>query len=210
MNCGGGGVTALTSVIIALTVLSVIIMLALLTNGIKLIGLEERGMYMRMGRFVRVLPPGMNFVTPLISTVVKVNISEQVIEIPRQLLTSKDKRSVEANGVIHMKVIDPAKAFFNVTNYRTAIVYLAQNTIARLVGEMTLDEAMASRNVVDEKLRKALAEAGERWGVKVEAAGVNEFFPAHPGGLSKSPFEAGIPQGRIEHGEFKIGKYGAR
>ncbi len=164
--------------IIGLVALIVIVVLAIMSSGIKIVTPYQQGIYMRLGRFMRVLNQGFNFVTPLVNTVVMIDLRTQVLEVPRQEVITKDNSPTNIDAIIYIKVIDPQKAFFQVTNYRTATIYLAQTTLRSLVGDMKLDEILSNRQRINLHLRDVLDEATDKWGVKVEGVEIREVDPA--------------------------------
>jgi len=164
--------------IVALVIFAIIVALAILTNGIKIIRPYEQGIYMRLGRYVRVLNQGFNMVAPLINVVVRIDLRTQVLDVPRQEVITKDNSPTNVDAIIYIKVIDPTKAFFQVTNYRTATIYLAQTTLRSLVGDMRLDEILSNRQKINLHLRDVLDEATDKWGVKVEGVEIREVDPA--------------------------------
>jgi regulator of protease activity HflC (stomatin/prohibitin superfamily) len=164
--------------LIALLVLVIIAVFAILTTGIKIIRPYEQGIYMSLGRFMRVLDQGFNFVRPLINEVIKIDLRTQVLDVPRQEVITKDNSPTNVDAIIYIKVIDPKKAFFEVTNYRTATIYLAQTTLRSIIGDMELDEILSNRERINLHLRDVLDEATDKWGVKVEAVEIREVDPA--------------------------------
>ncbi len=166
------------SLIIGFVLLIVIVVLAVMSSGIKIVRPYEQGIYMRLGRYMRILNQGFNFVTPLINTVVMIDLRTQVLEVPRQEVITKDNSPTNIDAIIYIKVIDPQKAFFQVTNYRTATIYLAQTTLRSLVGDMELDEILSNRQRINLHLRDVLDEATDKWGVKVEGVEIREVDPA--------------------------------
>ncbi len=164
--------------VVALLILALIVVLAVLSSGIKIVQPYEQGIYMRLGRYIRVLNQGFNMVTPLVNTVVKIDLRTQVLDVPRQEVITKDNSPTNVDAIIYIKVIDPAKAFFQVTNYRTATIYLAQTTLRSLVGDMELDEILSNRQKINLHLRDVLDEATDKWGVKVEGVEIREVDPA--------------------------------
>jgi regulator of protease activity HflC (stomatin/prohibitin superfamily) len=169
---------ALSAGIIALLVLAIIAAFAIITTGIKIISPYEQGIYMRLGRFMRVLNPGFNMITPLINVVWKVDLRTQVLDVPRQEVITKDNSPTNVDAIIYIKVIDPKKAVFEVTNYRTATIYLAQTTLRSIIGDMELDEILSNRQKINLHLRDVLDEATDKWGVKVEGVEIREVDPA--------------------------------
>jgi regulator of protease activity HflC (stomatin/prohibitin superfamily) len=164
--------------VIALLILVLVVALAIMSSGIKIVQPYEQGIYMRLGRFIRVLNQGVNFVAPLINAVVKIDLRTQVLDVPRQEVITKDNSPTNVDAIIYIKVIDPAKAFFQVTNYRTATIYLAQTTLRSIIGDMELDEILSNREKINLHLRDVLDEATDKWGVKVEAVEIREVDPA--------------------------------
>jgi regulator of protease activity HflC (stomatin/prohibitin superfamily) len=165
-------------VIISLLILAIVAAIGILMTGIKIVRPYEQGIYMRLGRYVRILNQGFNYVTPLINEVVKIDLRTQVLDVPRQEVITKDNSPTNVDAIIYTKVIDPVKAFFQVTNYRTATIYLAQTTLRSIIGDMELDEILSNREKINLHLRDVLDEATDKWGVKVEAVEIREVDPA--------------------------------
>ena len=164
---------------LALLMLAIIAVFAILTTGIKIVRPYEQAIYMSLGRYMRVLNQGFNFVRPLINEVVKLDLRTQVLDVPRQEVITKDNSPTNVDAIIYIKVIDPKKAFFQVTNYRTATIYLAQTTLRSIIGDMELDEVLSNRDKINVHLRDVLDEATDKWGVKVEAVEIREVDPAN-------------------------------
>jgi len=164
--------------ILALLVLMIIVVLAVMSSSIKIITPYEQGIYMRLGRYMRVLNQGVNFVAPLVNTVVRIDLRTQVLEVPRQEVITKDNSPTNVDAIIYIKVIDPTKSYFQVTNYRTATIYLAQTTLRSIIGDMELDEILSNRQKINLHLRDVLDEATDKWGVKVEGVEIKEVDPA--------------------------------
>jgi regulator of protease activity HflC (stomatin/prohibitin superfamily) len=165
-------------VVVGLVIFVIIILLVVLSSGIRIVQPYEQGVYMRLGRFVRILNQGFNYVTPLISQVVKLDLRTMVLDVPRQEVITKDNSPTNVDAIIYTKVIDPSKAFFQVQNYRSATVYLAQTTLRSIIGDMELDEILSNRERINVHLRDVLDEATDKWGVKVEAVEIREVDPA--------------------------------
>ena len=165
---------------IVFVLLFVVIVAAIVAvlSGVKIVQPYEQAVYMRLGKYIRVLNQGMNFVCPLINQVVKLDLRTQVLDVPRQEVITKDNSPVYVDAIIYIKVTDPKNAFFEVTDYRTATVYLAQTSLRAIIGEMELDEILSSREKINIQLRDVLDEATDKWGVKIEAVEIREVDPA--------------------------------
>ena len=165
-------------IIFVLLFLVIVVAIVAVLSGVKIIQPYEQAVYMRLGKYIRVLNQGMNFVCPLINQVVKLDLRTQVLDVPRQEVITKDNSPVYVDAIIYIKVTDPKNAFFEVTDYRTATVYLAQTSLRSIVGEMELDEILSSREKINIQLRDVLDEATDKWGVKIEAVEIREVDPA--------------------------------
>lgn len=152
--------------------------IVVITSGVKIVQPYEQAIYMRLGRYVRVLNQGLNIVCPLVNQVVKMDLRTEVLDVPKQEVITKDNSPVEVDAVIYIKVTDPKNAFFEVTDYRLATVNLAQTTLRSIIGEMELDEILSSREKINVSLRDILDENTDKWGVKIEAVEIREVDPA--------------------------------
>ncbi|MBQ8179671.1 MAG: SPFH/Band 7/PHB domain protein [Candidatus Methanomethylophilaceae archaeon] len=166
------------TIILALMFVVVVAVIVTLTSGVKIVQPYEQAIYMRLGKFVKVLNQGLNIVCPLVNEVVKIDLRTEVLDVPKQEVITKDNSPVEVDAVIYIKVTDPKNAFFEVTNYRLATVNLAQTTLRSIIGEMELDEILSSREKINVNLRDILDENTDKWGVKIEAVEIREVDPA--------------------------------
>lgn len=166
------------SLVLGLTIFAIIVVLAIVYGSVKIVSPYEQGIYIRLGTFMRVLNPGINVVTPIVSQVIKMDLRTQVLDVPSQEVITKDNSPTNVDAIIYIKVIDPAKAYFQVTNYRSATVYLAQTTLRSVIGDMELDEILSSREKINLRLRDILDESTDKWGVKVDAVEIREVDPA--------------------------------
>ncbi|MCQ2079940.1 MAG: SPFH/Band 7/PHB domain protein [archaeon] len=164
--------------IVILAVFLVLVIIAFATSGVKIVQPYEQAVYMRLGKFVRILDQGLNIVTPLISTVIKMDLRTEVMDVPKQEVITKDNSPVYVDAIIYIKVTDPKNAFFEVTNYRLATVNLAQTTLRSVIGQMELDEILSSRENINIQLRDTLDENTDKWGVRVENVEIKEVDPA--------------------------------
>ena len=134
------------NLLLPFAILLVIVIVIFVFSGVKIVQPYEQAIYMRLGKFVRVLDQGLNFVCPLINQVVKLDLRTEVMDVPKQEVITKDNSPVNVDAVIYIKVTDPRKAFFEVTNYRLATVNLAQTTLRSVIGQMELDEILSNRD----------------------------------------------------------------
>ena len=163
-----------------LVLIAIIVVLFLAMTMIKIIQPYEQGLLIVLGTYKRRLDPGVNVVPPIISTVVKIDLRTQTLDVPRQEVITKDNSPTNVDAVIYIKVVEPDKSFFEVQNYKMATIYLAQTNLRAVIGDMELDEILYSREKINLRLRDKLDEATDAWGVKVEAVEIREVDPAGP------------------------------
>ncbi len=166
------------NILLTLVIIVIVAAIVVITSGVKIVQPYEQAIYMRLGKFVRVLNQGLNIVCPLINQVVKLDLRTEVLDVPKQEVITKDNSPVEVDAVIYIKVTDPKNAFFEVTDYRWATVNLAQTTLRSIIGEMELDQILSSRERINVSLRDILDENTDKWGVKIEAVEIREVDPA--------------------------------
>ncbi len=171
------GVEALFAILL-LFVIGVIILI--LVSGIRIIQPYQQGLWILLGQFRGRLNPGFNWVFPLVSNVIKLDLRTQVLEIPKQEVITKDNSPTNVDAVIYIKIVDPQKAYFEVTNYRMATIALAQTTLRSVIGDMELDEVLYNRELINSRLRDILDKATDAWGVRVEAVEIREVDPVGP------------------------------
>lgn len=162
------------------TILAVLILVGLIVvslTGVRIIQPYEQGLWIVLGKYRGKKNPGFNWVYPLISQVIKLDLRTQVLDVPRQEVISKDNSPTNVDAVVYLRVVTPEKAFFEVTDYRHATIALAQTTLRSIVGDMELDEILYNRDVINTRLRDILDEATTNWGVRVESVEIREVDP---------------------------------
>jgi len=163
----------------ALTFVAVVVVLAFILGAmsIRIIRPYEKGLVERLGRYQRTLDSGLNLILPFFDTVQKVDMREIVLDVPPQLVITKDNVSVEVDCVIYCQVTDPVRAKFEIYNYIMAASKLAQTNIRNVVGEMDLDQSLSSRDMINAQLRDVLDTATDKWGVKVNRVEIQRIDP---------------------------------
>ncbi len=161
---------------IVLSLLLVLLISYLAKSSVCVILPHEVGLLEQMGKFKRVLGPGLNLVPPLISRVIKMDLRTIPLDVPDQEIVTKDKQRVRVGAVIHVRVVDPIKAYYEIEDYRRAIIYMVQTLLRALLGGMDLDE-ISSRARINNHLRDILNEAVDRWGIRVETVETRMAFP---------------------------------
>jgi regulator of protease activity HflC (stomatin/prohibitin superfamily) len=131
----------------------------------------------RVGRFQRLLDPGLNMVFPFFDVVLRVDMREMVIEVPPQLVITKDNVNVEVDAVIFCQVTDPFRSRYEISNYILAATKLAQTNLRNVIGEIELDACLSSRERINSQLRDVMDQATDKWGVKVNRVELQRIDP---------------------------------
>ena len=146
--------------------------------GVKTVGQGYNWTVERFGRYMRTLPPGLNIIVPFIDRIGrKMNVMEQVIDIPQQEVITKDNATVTVDGVAFFQVFDAAKASYEVSNLHQAIVTLNMTNIRSVMGSMDLDQVLSHRDEINEKLLRVVDAAVSPWGVKVNRIEIRDIVP---------------------------------
>ncbi|AEH25201.1 SPFH domain-containing protein [Pyrococcus yayanosii] len=165
---GGGG--------LALVILGLFLLLMLLLS-VKVIRPYQKGLVERLGKFNRILEPGIHFIIPFMERVKVVDMREHVVDVPPQEVICKDNVVVTVDAVVYYQVIDPIKAVYNVSDFLIAIVKLAQTNLRAIIGEMELDETLSGRDIINARLREELDKITDRWGVKITRVEIQRIDP---------------------------------
>ena len=157
--------------------LIVLVALFIVFNSIRIIPPYQRAVIERLGRFHRTADPGLNLLLPVMDRMQRVDMREQVVDVPPQAVITKDNVAVEVDAVIYHEATDPAKLIYNVENFILAVVKLAQTNLRNVIGDMELDQALTSRDIINTTLREVLDVATDKWGVRVVRVEIQRIEP---------------------------------
>ena len=167
------------AVIVFIVVLAIVVII-ILAKSIVIIHQAQKGIVERFGRYKETLDPGLRFLLPFADSLrARVDLRETVLDIEPQAVITKDNVGVTVDAVVYYYVTDAKSVKYEVANFYIAISKLAQTNLRNLVGDMSLDETLASRERINASLRTTLDEATDKWGVKVTRVEVKEILPPH-------------------------------
>ncbi len=175
-------------------VLGVVVLLVVyyISKGFKIVSQSQTMIVERLGKFEKVLGPGVNIVLPILESAKmitvrtaqgrmtqtdKIDLREQVMDFDKQSVITKDNVMTEINALLYYQISDPKAAVYAVQNLPLAIEKLTQTSLRNVVGELELDETLTSRDTINSKLRSILDEATNKWGVKVNRVELQDITP---------------------------------
>jgi regulator of protease activity HflC (stomatin/prohibitin superfamily) len=153
----------------------VVLFAVLIMLGIRVLQEYERGVVFRFGRFAGVKPAGLQWIIPGVDRMVRIGLREIVMDVPPQEVITRDNVSVKVNAVLYFRVLHPERAVISVENYLYGTSQLAQTTLRSVCGQAELDELLAERETINQKLQEIIDQQTEPWGVKVRAVEVKQI-----------------------------------
>ena len=162
----------------AVVVLAFILLLVIyVALAIKIVQQHEQGLIERFGRYRKTVGPGFHMIVPFIEKMKKVDMREQVVDVPPQEVITKDNVVVTVDAVVYYQATDPVKLKYNISNFVLAATKLAQTNLRNVIGDMDLDEALTSRETINTELRQILDEATDVWGTRVVRVEIQRIDP---------------------------------
>ena len=163
------------SLILGVLGVIVLILIFMALSGIRVVQQYERGVIFILGRLIGAKGPGIFWVPPIISRMVKVDLRIVTLTVPPQEVITRDNVTVKVTAVIYFYVVDPAAAVVNVMNFIQATTQIGQTTLRNVLGQSELDELLSQRKKINQELQAIIDEHTERWGVKVTAVEVKDI-----------------------------------
>jgi regulator of protease activity HflC (stomatin/prohibitin superfamily) len=164
--------------LIVIGILAFVVMLTIFM-GVRIVPQGYKHVVQRLGKYHSTLNPGLNFVIPYIDAIAYKVITKDIsMDIPTQEVITRDNAVIMTNALAFINVIDPQKAVYGIDDYRFAIVNLIQTSLRSIVGEMDLDDALSSRDVIKAKLKGAISDDVAAWGIVVKTVEIQDIKPS--------------------------------
>ena len=163
--------------VIALFGILALALILIAAAGFKVVRPFQKGLIEVLGRYDKTVGSGLRWIMPFIKRLTKVDMREQVIDVAPQEVITKDNVVVTVDAVIYYEATDPVKLSYNVGNFIVAISKLAQTNLRNVIGDLDLDSALTSRDIINTKLREILDDATDKWGVRVVRVEIQRIEP---------------------------------
>ena len=160
------------------TIPLLILAIIIVTQMVVIVNAYEKKALTIFGEYRGLLDPGIRFVPPFVSKTYTFDMRTQTLDVPRQEAITRDNSPVRADAVVYIRVMDAKKAFLEVTNYKIAVMNLAQTTLRAVLGDMELDQTLSKRGVINTRIREELDKPTDAWGIRVESVEVREVSPS--------------------------------
>ncbi|MBL7211018.1 MAG: SPFH/Band 7/PHB domain protein [Desulfobacteraceae bacterium] len=154
-----------------------IVVIVIIAMGTKIVRPYQKALIERLGKYQRTADSGLTVIIPFMENIAKVDMREQVVDVPPQDVITKDNVVVQVDAVVYYEVTDPIKVMYNVTNFYLAATKLAQTNLRNLIGDLALDESLTSRETINSKLRNVLDDATDKWGARVTRVELQRIEP---------------------------------
>src|SRR5664280_1820069 len=155
----------------------VVVLVIFVANAIRIVNEYQRLVVFRLGRCIGTKGPGLVLLIPVIDRAVRVDLREQVREVPHQVSITKDNAPISIDFLWYYKVMDPTLSVVGVGNFELSAAGMATTTLRSVIGGIPLDEVLSQRENINQTLRVKLDEVTERWGVKVTNVEIREIIP---------------------------------
>lgn len=152
----------------------VLLLLFLVPAAVKVVAQYERGVVLRLGRFIGIKEPGLNLIIPFIDRLWRVDTRVVTMDVPEQEVITKDNVTIKVNAVVYLRVINPEDAVLQVADYIRATSLISQTTLRSVLGQYELDELLGQRDKINNALQQIVDEQTDPWGIKVSAVEVKD------------------------------------
>jgi regulator of protease activity HflC (stomatin/prohibitin superfamily) len=163
---------------IAIAIVLIVLVVVILALTIKIVPQQKAGVVERLGKYNRLLTPGINILIPIIDLVrVTLDLRIQQAHVPPQSVITKDNVQVQIDTIIFYQIVSPEQATYGISDYVSGVRNVTTATLRQIIGKLELDETLSGREKISAEIRIALDEATEKWGVRIERVEVIDIKP---------------------------------
>ena len=153
------------------------VLFSFVLSAVKVIRPYQRGLVERLGKYHATVEPGLRMIYPIVDRMVRVDMRETVVDVPPQEVITSDNVVVTVDAVVYYEATDPRRLIYNVSNFIAAVVKLAQTNLRNVIGDMELDQALTSSEMINARLRDILDDATDKWGTRVVRVEIQRIEP---------------------------------
>lgn len=146
----------------------IFVIFPILISGIRIVNQYERGLIFTLGKYTGPRNPGLNIIVPILQSMKKVDVRSTPVDVPKQEVITRDNVTVGVDAVVYFRVIDPARAILETTNYTYATAQFAQAALRDVVGNVELDELLSKREEISIQIKTIVDAQTDQWGIDVE------------------------------------------
>lgn len=155
----------------------IVLLVIVFFAGIRIVRPVERGLIERFGKYTRTADQGFNWILPIVYKMIKVNITERMVDVQPQTVITKDKLNAIVDAVVYYQIMDVKKSVYNVDDHRSQLTSLARTTLRAVIGKMTLTEANENRDDINKKVETVLDKETDSYGVEVLRVEIQKIEP---------------------------------
>lgn len=164
---------------IILVIVFTVLVIVTIAVGVRIVPQGSKFVVQRLGKFHKTLPPGLNIIIPYIDSVAyKVTTKDIVLDIPSQEVITRDNAVIIVNAIAFINIISPEKSVYGIEDYKLAIRNLVQTSLRSIIGEMDLDDALCSRDMIKAKLKVAISDDISDWGITLKTVEIQDINPS--------------------------------
>ncbi len=152
----------------AVIVVAIIVILLFILPGCRVIRQFERGVVFTLGKYSGIKQPGLRVIIPYLQTIQRVDVRSTPIDVPKQEVITKDNVTVGVDAIVYFRVLDPAKALLETTNYIYATTNFAQAALRDITGNFELDELLSKRDEISAQIKEIVDKETDKWGIDIE------------------------------------------
>lgn len=157
------------------TIFIIVVVGIFILSGLKVVNQYERGIVLTLGKFTGVREPGLRVIVPIFQRMIRVDIRSTPIDVPKQEVITRDNVTAAVDAVVYIRVVDPAKAVLETTNYAYATSQFAQAALRDVTGNAELDEILSKREEISQRIKDIVDKQTDQWGVDVESVRIQNI-----------------------------------